>query len=42
MTEQSKNTDITADTTVDDTEGHFYQAKDEAEDDAEGHRTAQA
>lgn len=59
MTEQSKNTDITADTTVDDTaghylrfgvdankvdvaEGHFYEAKDDAEDDAEGHRTAKA
>jgi hypothetical protein len=57
MTEQGKTTDITADTTVDDTaghylrfgvdpnnvdvaEGHFYQAKDDAEDDAEGHRIA--
>lgn len=59
MAEQSKKTDITADTTLDDTEGHylrfgvdannvdvaeghFYQAKDGAEDDAEGHRTAKA
>lgn len=39
MTEQSKNTDITADTTVDDTEGHYFRFGVDANnvDVAEGH-----